>query len=259
VVQDGPAATDRPLRELNRATADRSVRALKEKTGRAVRRPIPEPRSDQPSSQPRRPGRRVGRRPKSTAQVITTVADKIREGASFETACVLAGVSRASGQAWQATARRLAESPGDDSGPVVDAQDQEWPNIPRQLFLDFLDAIEKARAEDEHRRIGRITEAAEGGSVASERIEERILKDGTRLVTTERKYRPPDWCADAWMLERRDPDRWGRKVRFEPPAPPVAPPAEPPDLLDVLTQVWADKDPRRRPRSDGESEQSSTS
>jgi hypothetical protein len=40
---------------------------------------------------------------------------------------------------------------------------KEWPNISKELLLVFLDALEKARAEDEHRRIGQIGEAAKGG------------------------------------------------------------------------------------------------
>jgi hypothetical protein len=121
----------------------------------------------------------------------------------------------------------------------------EWPSIPKRLFLDFLDAIENARAEDEHRRVAEISQAAKGGAVLYERIEERILKDGTRVVTTERRFQPPDWYADAWMLKRRAPDRWGRKVRFEPP-PPGAPPAKTADLSRILPLVWANNDPRSR-------------
>lgn len=154
-----------------------------------------------------------------TAEVIKTIANKIQEGASFETACALAGVSRASGQAWLAPARRLVERTGGDSGPTASVQDHGWPSIPKRLFLDFLDAVEKARAEDEHRRIGQINEAARGGAVLYERIVERILKDGTRLVTTERRYQRPDWYADSWMLERRDPGRWGRRAQAVPTAP----------------------------------------
>jgi transposase len=36
---------------------------------------------------------------------------------------------------------------------------------------------------------------------------------------TDRRFAPPEWTADAWVLERRDPDRWGRKFRFEHPEP----------------------------------------
>lgn len=59
-----------------------------------------------------------------TATVIMTIADKVREGASFETACTLAGVSRASGHAWLAIARRLSEAAGGDPGRAGSVQDQ---------------------------------------------------------------------------------------------------------------------------------------
>jgi hypothetical protein len=59
------------------------------------------------------------------------------------------------------------------------------------------------------RRRNRASQAAKGGALLYQRTDERLLRDGTRVVTTERRFQPPDWYADAWMLERRDPDRWG--------------------------------------------------
>jgi len=132
--------------------------------------------------------------------------------------------------------------------------DSGWPRIPTRLLLAFLDAVEKARAEDEPRRIARITRAAQGGALVYERTEERVNeKTGAVTRVIEKRFAPPQWTADAWMLERRDPDRWGRKVRFESPEPGAAGggSGKPPELLDVLTEVWAglkvSKDPRALP------------
>ena len=53
----------------------------------------------------------------------------------------------------------------------------------RGIFFDFVDAIKKAEAEGEARRVARINRAGEDGN----------------------------WQADAWFLERKYPDKWGRK------------------------------------------------
>jgi hypothetical protein len=55
------------------------------------------------------------------------------------------------------------------------------------LYADFAHAVEKARGEFVARRIRRIEQAAEGGT----------------------------WTADAWAVERIDPDTWGRKDRVD--------------------------------------------
>jgi hypothetical protein len=55
------------------------------------------------------------------------------------------------------------------------------------LYADFAHAVEKARGEFVARRIRRIEHAAESGT----------------------------WTADAWAVERVDPDTWGRRDRVE--------------------------------------------
>jgi hypothetical protein len=62
------------------------------------------------------------------------------------------------------------------------------PNRPRTaLYASFADGVEKARGEFVARRIRRIEQAAEGGT----------------------------WTADAWAVERVDPDTWGRRDRLD--------------------------------------------
>lgn len=57
----------------------------------------------------------------------------------------------------------------------------------RGIYSDFSDAIEKAQADAETRNVALIAKAAQ---------------DGT-------------WTAAAWWLERKYPERWGRKERHE--------------------------------------------
>jgi DNA invertase Pin-like site-specific DNA recombinase len=54
-------------------------------------------------------------------------------------------------------------------------------------FWEFCEAIKRAEAESEAERVRRIRTAGQGGN----------------------------WQADAWWLERRRPERWGRKDRHE--------------------------------------------
>ncbi len=61
-------------------------------------------------------------------------------------------------------------------------------------------------------------------------------KDGS--VTTERRIAPPDWRADAWVLERRDPERWGQ-VNVSPPDPNKKPSGLPFDIVEVLERAAA--------------------
>jgi len=54
-------------------------------------------------------------------------------------------------------------------------------------YFEFLNAIKKAEARAEVMRVSRIAKAGQEGN----------------------------WQADAWYLERRYPDRWGRRQRLE--------------------------------------------
>lgn len=52
-------------------------------------------------------------------------------------------------------------------------------------YVEFLEAVKKAEAEAEALRVSRISKAGKEGN----------------------------WQADAWYLERRYPDRWGKRVQ----------------------------------------------
>lgn len=54
-------------------------------------------------------------------------------------------------------------------------------------YVEFLEAVKKAEAEAEALRVSRISKAGKEGN----------------------------WQADAWYLERRYPDRWGKRIQQE--------------------------------------------
>ena len=108
------------------------------------------------------------------------LADFIAAGNDSETAALAAGVSRSAFFTWLARGReerqRLADKP------------RSKPKASEQPYLEFVDAIEKARAEAEARLVLLVHKAAQ---------------------------EPRTWQAAAWLLERRDPARWGRVSRTE--------------------------------------------
>jgi hypothetical protein len=81
-----------------------------------------------------------------------------------------------------------------------------------QEFLLFLDAVKSAEVEAEDALLAIIRSAA-----------------------------PKQWQASAWLLERRYPDRWGRRVKAEIAAPPPAQPA-PSEVEQHLAEAQASAD-----------------
>jgi hypothetical protein len=60
-----------------------------------------------------------------------------------------------------------------------------------------------------------MTSVASGGQVLEESETETVLKDGTVKRERPRRFAPPDWPPDAWLLERRS-KRYARpKVQKE--------------------------------------------
>jgi len=86
----------------------------------------------------------------------------------------------------------------------------KWGGEGREPYLAFFVAIKKAEADAEARRVERVEQAGIGGAL----IRKKTItnqKDGT--VIEDEQYAQPQWLADMTHLERRHPDRWGRKDR----------------------------------------------
>jgi len=125
-----------------------------------------------------RRSRPAGRPRILTAAVQKRIETNIRDGAYSCQAAVAAGVSSQVFYVWMARGRdeleRLADNPGAEQDPN------------EAVFVEFLEAIEKARAEAEQARVKTIKTASK-----------------------------KQWQAAAWLLERQHPDRWGRRDRHE--------------------------------------------
>lgn len=128
-----------------------------------------------------------------TPAIAQAVVTAVKAGATVVTAAQYAGIAKATVLAWLQRGEGTHRSRGQT-----------------KLYVDFVDAIRKAQAEDEIRRLARIEQAGRGGAVLSEKT--LTYRDGRVLV--ERHYAQPAWQADAWYLERTRPDQYGRRDRM---------------------------------------------
>ena len=143
-----------------------------------------------------------GRPSKLTREVTENICKAIRAGNFFGTACQYAGIDESTGYAWMQAAKG------------------EHPRLKQsKQFVEFSEAVKKAEADAEAAAILRIGKAARGGELAT-RTTKTVTKvvtkrngdvEETTTTTVEEGKTLPQWQADAWFLERKFSDRWGRK------------------------------------------------
>jgi transposase len=102
----------------------------------------------------------MARKTKLTPELQKKITGAIAAGNYHETACALAGVSTSSFYRWM----------------------QQGEKARAGIYREFWEAVKKAEAVAEAKRVKIIADAAE-----------------------------ENWQAAAWYLERRYPDRWGRR------------------------------------------------
>lgn len=119
-----------------------------------------------------------GRPTKLTPELQEEICKAIRAGNYIETAAAFAGISKNTLYEWMKRGAREKERLA--KNPRAKVKKSEAP------FVEFSDAVEKALAAAEVRDVMLIGKAAE-----------------------------TQWQAAAWRLERKFPERWGRKERLE--------------------------------------------
>ena len=169
-----------------------------------------------------------GRGPdEATTEKVTKM---IRLGAYTETAVAHAGLPKTTHYEWtkrgaKEVARRLAmveeraeEAERDLSRvrafrteerlrrKLRDDRDRELTSREAR-YVQYLNAVEKALADAEMADVAVLAKAAQGGAVLGRTT--RTKADGSVLVTE--RFSEPQWTAAAWRLERKHPDRWGRR------------------------------------------------
>ena len=128
---------------------------------------------------------------KLTAEVQDQIVQALRLGAHLETAAAYAGVTARTVREWRQRGRTEQAR--------VDGGEAKAPAPKERKYVLFAAAVEKALADAELRYIGIVGKAALS-----------------------------QWQASAWMLERRHPERWGRR-RVEIYAPEGDEDIDPPD------------------------------
>lgn len=115
---------------------------------------------------------------KLNSEIQNKIVTAIRAGNYIETAAAYAGISKSTLYDWLRRGER--EKQRVEKNPRYRIRKSEKP------YVEFSDAVEKALAEAEIRDVAIIAKAAE-----------------------------EHWQAAAWRLERKFPERWGRKDRHE--------------------------------------------
>ena len=134
-----------------------------------------------------------GRKTALTPEVQRIILSALSVGAQLKVAGRAAGVSDKTILDWIARGEGRSERASD---PV---------------FVEFVEELKKAKAKQEVHCLDVINKASLGQFVVT--TVKTIRKDGTIAETT--KYAPPHWPAAAWLLERKYPDRYGRRDRME--------------------------------------------
>jgi transposase len=133
-----------------------------------------------------------GRQTKLTPAVQQAIITAIAGGVPYYQACLMADVKHSTATLWR------------ERGENGHSQQGTHP-----LYIAFITQVKKAEAQDEARRLLRINQAGQGGTVISETT--TTYPDGR--IEHEVKRTSPQWQADAWHLERKYPDRYGRRVQ----------------------------------------------
>lgn len=121
----------------------------------------------------------TARRSKLTPDVHDRLVEALEAGNYRETAARLAGIGVSTLYSW------------------LERGEADREHERATEHLELVEAIEKAEADAEQRAISVIERAAVG------------YKD------PDGKYHPGQWQAAAWRLERKFPDRWGRREKVE--------------------------------------------
>lgn len=132
----------------------------------------------------------MGRPTLLTQEIARAIEDRVRIGLPVSIAGEQVGVSASTVCQW------------------MQRGEGQHPRQKRRIFVEFVERIKRAIADDQARRIGRIEQAARGGQV----VARRTIRKPNGEVLTEEKYSEPQWTADMTHLERRYPDQWGRRI-----------------------------------------------
>ena len=127
----------------------------------------------------------MARPTKLTPDLIQEVCNWLKLGYYQEDAATMAGISSSTFYDWMRRAEGQKALESVDS-PLPDSPDAEIVEVV-DMYLEFSEAVKKARAEAEGAHIRNIRKAADNGT----------------------------WQASAWFLERSFPKKWGKRSTLD--------------------------------------------
>ena len=148
---------------------------------------------------------------KCTPAIRDEIAGYLEDGDFLTVACSLAGITDAAAYKWLDRGRTEIER---RNAGLTNTQRREQ-GLPtraaEQPFVEFVEAVTRARAIAERKHQRNVERIAMGGEVIETREESH--PDGTVVKIEKRAL--GDWRASAFYLERVHPKRWGRRQAIE--------------------------------------------
>lgn len=157
---------------------------------------------------PRRKPRRTRGRPSAfTRERRNRILELIEAGNHLRTACNVAGVSHTTFYKWLNRGEDAREEAERTGQPPADAE---------AVYVEFVDAVSRARARAESKAVSVVQRAMVGGFILSEEPlqdanGDPVLSPSTGEVLYKRTYSQPDGRLALQYLERSRPGEWGRQ------------------------------------------------
>jgi hypothetical protein len=140
-----------------------------------------------------------------TPEVEARLIEASRAGLAVDLAAVHAGVSRATFLRWMAYGRT----------ELVDRSAGKGPDPELDVFVEFFEKVERARASAALAAALDIRRASRGGIITKETHRKFDPHSGKVLEETVIDKTPPDWRAGAWYLERQHRKQYGKEDHLE--------------------------------------------
>lgn len=135
--------------------------------------------------------KKVGRKPIISAEMIKNIASLIATGAPMYTVAAAAGIHRDTVNDWL----------------------KKGAKAKRGMYKEFSVAVKEAAAQGKLRHFENIRQTGDGYDVIKRKVVQQQNDKGELVIveTITEQTRERNWTASAWILERMDPETFGRR------------------------------------------------